>query len=1838
MTGDSRLVYQVHCVPIDESTERQAIRIFGIYTHTQLDRLPIDSLAFQLGKMGKEYRRRCNWRNPPLTPGDYVVAPASWPSSQETTQETDHMPRLPKQDLDQIHTLLVTEKFIPFSKDLLKGILANLDATHVFAVSQQEREIIEHERSCYVIGRSGTGKTTTMLFKMFGLEKTYEEHRDQFDLFGGKPRQVFVTKSHVLASKVEEAYGNLRRSLLVVGKTKEQLLAMGALPKQNRLHQDLVAKDNKTYRADLPERFSMLKDHHFPLFITFERLCLMLENDILHNINKQNAATTPTSAITSSSRSSAAFSGVFIDFHVFKRGYWPHFSQTLTKGFSDILVYNEIMGVLQGSELACRNQKRYLDRSTYENLSQRTQWTFASQRSAVYSIFEQYQRKKHREGDYDAADRTYYLLEMLEDGSLQGQNIDYLFVDEAQDNLLIDALLLRSLCRNPNGLFWAGDTAQTISVGSAFRFSDLKAFMWRLEDHKKETDFIHLQREPPQTFQLTTNYRSHAGIVSCAFSVISIISQFWSNSLDVLAPEKGLIDGEKPVFFTGWDEKKALYEQFLSDSSSGSYVEFGAKQCILVRNEAALKRLQEETGAPIGIIMTLYDSKGLEFDDVLIYNFFEDSPMALAQWRVVLNVLASQNRDITPPRFNETLHAGICNELKFLYVAITRARKNAWIVDRSDKGEPMRMVWTAFNQIQNCTPDTDVARLQVSSTSEEWGQAQQAWTMFKKELWLQAMYCFERAGNVREATICKAYHLVKKAEDSPIPNVAQEKGKHQQAYQLAADAFFQCALLEGNSVTERREYYRNAAQMLKSIGDHKGAADTFILATDYGDAADVYRSAGMFDDLVQIVLRYRDSMELPLVENLLDLSRLFYFQLGDQDSLIKARRLFSDIESALTFLSSRGLDYRRAVLLESAGYLIEAAELYASQGSVLKAVELYFSEAHNPDMVRRGQEALLQGLRQYFDFELSFEKPKHSKHVRQWMELCSTKGMDQLTPAEQDEFRVFEAIYMQKLDELKRLALRFRDLYEDIILACFCLDVYFRGFPDITNLTLAELSGALGWFDLYSQILNNVATQDPSVSHTLRRLFRITVLHGTFFLFPNGSKLQEAVVELSLPSKPDLDSGGSLVTHGTMKKAFRYVLRHRLQLQTLTEEEQCLRAPNFGLPCFELATAGLCSQFSCGYRHVSAKEMTPETYTALVGLHFQQILILSRIVWIDNPAQDVRRLDIHYNWLQRLYNILFPALHSLGSLASLRSSLIKEGREALQIVKYWSQNVLQARFVNGDSDPRFLSQVMRISFLSFFFDKVEAPKYIFGSPAFHQFARMPNFVTNAWRGNSITEAMARALYAWPGDKNCVTQGILFVEKVASLKLNVDIDVLCNFLDYLASILILSRPNTDGIILPESWIVILLKHLGRRPDKDVLGWKILVETISVVLEALRSKSANHLYFHGTVLGSHSCELARSVYISRLCRTMGILAYNFDQPGAAQDAIWYIISEDFASFGEPNGLPSLYKCYAIPSGSWEEICSAVMQSNGDATMDRMCELIHESIPEEHLDLPWPRVTRIWYTHLDQSLADQLLGHTSSFTGIASRSRDSSLPANTSTSTSSLEAPPETKTQRYATDLAEVIASQTSVESIAKQSFQPTAEQQRASLIIRDYILQRKKAREFRASATLYHTQIDKHHQDCLKVMKDSTVGGASSRRQRLLLLGVVPHVLYVLQIVEDHIESKIKEIQRGFESAQHGDLEMISAAMDKLCTLSERLQETQKLFDPISLSNSSLQELEFEKGVLLVEQLVGTLPVDVKAELALDLGVCVCAIDTGRRRKTVSSEPIIVLNTAVHPLEE
>jgi hypothetical protein len=111
-------------------------------------------------------------------------------------------------------------------------------------------------------------KTTTMLFKMLGIERAYVMRKDSMH----KPRQIFVTQSRVLAGKVEEYFSKLLDSLSTAEKTREELAQFVKSKRQQNEEGLIDIDDDQIWRADLPSRFSQLRDENFPLFLTFDRV------------------------------------------------------------------------------------------------------------------------------------------------------------------------------------------------------------------------------------------------------------------------------------------------------------------------------------------------------------------------------------------------------------------------------------------------------------------------------------------------------------------------------------------------------------------------------------------------------------------------------------------------------------------------------------------------------------------------------------------------------------------------------------------------------------------------------------------------------------------------------------------------------------------------------------------------------------------------------------------------------------------------------------------------------------------------------------------------------------------------------------------------------------------------------------------------------------------------------------------------------------------------------------------------------------------------------------------------------------------------------------------------------------------------------------------------------------------------------------------------------------------------------------------------------------------------------------------------------------------------------
>ncbi|KAG8942979.1 hypothetical protein FRC04_003265 [Tulasnella sp. 424] len=560
-----RLIYHIDFGAPTSATDKESqfIRVFGVFHESEVDVKFWGSVAAQLGRRGREYIERCNDREQTRIrfKGVETIPPKiSTPLDVSQWNKEGADIEVDESYFLELHRVLALEKFVPLSRTFFEAIQKFDEQSFMFAVSSSEYRIITHPSSCLVLGRSGTGKTTCMLFRMAVLEMDSRESQ--------RPtRQMFVTQSRTLASKVRQDWTKLLQT-----EKNEVIAGPGApMPELSLVDIDETAEEN----GGLPSKFSELEDSHFPVFLTYDQLCRLLEAD--YGIKFNPLTDMMAFRASRGAQQQGPMRQPLVSFEYFESNIWPRFDEGIKRGLHPILVYSEFMGVIKGSEASRHYPKHFLDRQAYESQSSRTHFGDPTERSRIYTLFEAY-LKLRPPASYDIADRVHSLLSEVEERGLPGIPADYLYVDEAQDHLILDAALLRRVCPNPEGLFFAGDTAQTISVGSTFRFSELKAFLYRLE---REDELVKRgSRKPvnPQFFQLSTNYRSHSGIVKSAAYLVRLIISYFGQCIDSLAPEASLVDisAHKPVFFLRREDQNDFL-RLISDPISGK-IGLGANQ------------------------------------------------------------------------------------------------------------------------------------------------------------------------------------------------------------------------------------------------------------------------------------------------------------------------------------------------------------------------------------------------------------------------------------------------------------------------------------------------------------------------------------------------------------------------------------------------------------------------------------------------------------------------------------------------------------------------------------------------------------------------------------------------------------------------------------------------------------------------------------------------------------------------------------------------------------------------------------------------------------------------------------------------------------------------------------------------------------------------------------------------------------------------------------------------------------------------------------------------------------------------------------------------------------
>ncbi|KAJ5822742.1 Tetratricopeptide-like helical [Penicillium robsamsonii] len=747
----------------------------------------------------------------------------------------------------------MTNKFYNLTEPFLKSMVDEKDTEEFpFDLSPEELEIVKHfSTSSLILGRSGTGKTTCLLFKMLAKHKARQSDSDE-----QQARQLLLTRSSYLASKLQ----TYAKSLI---DAQSQAL----------LTEEDVDSDLK------PTSFFALKDWHFPVVCTYDEFLGLLENtirladrkDFLRDINPNK---------TKALDPQGGEKPQVIDFSIFKTEYWGSLSGLAPQSCSPELLFAEIMGVIKGSSITAKSLKP-LYRAEYVKKNSKASPAFTSEteREKVFGAFERYEKQKKLRKEIDELDRVSALLRSLRDNKVLAEQIqrcfEEIYVDEIQDLRCLDIVLLLGCLSDARGIHLAGDTAQCISKDSVFRFPEIKALFYEhyevIANQLNQPSFA-----KPVQFSLAKNYRSHQGILSFASWVMQLLWHGFPETIDKLDPEIGQIGGPKPIIFAGFNSSILSAKMIGLVKLNDKVADFGAEQVILVRDDASKDKLQTQIGE-IALVLTIIESKGMEFDDVLVYDFFGSSGLG-SSYRC-LYMLVHPAR----AQFDSQKHAALCSELKSLYVAVTRARKQLWFMETQENSvDPIIQTLSHSNSLELAEvvkqKDPDVAakvmvlRAGGSVDPERW--LKRAAHLLHRKSFAEALFCYKKANDPRGMTQSQAcLHEQEGRSHRAAGNTEEFTACYEKAIVLFLEIGF---ITEAASCYEGLAQFDKVAEIWKDREQYEKAASFYEKGKLFTEASGCYHSCGQYEAAIEVLRRGDQFDELVTYANRSLLLIIFY--------------------------------------------------------------------------------------------------------------------------------------------------------------------------------------------------------------------------------------------------------------------------------------------------------------------------------------------------------------------------------------------------------------------------------------------------------------------------------------------------------------------------------------------------------------------------------------------------------------------------------------------------------------------------------------------------------------------------------------------------------------------------------------------------------------------------------------------------------------------------------------------------------------------------------------------------------------------------------------------------
>jgi len=585
--------------------------------------------------------------------------------------------------------------------------------------------------------------------------------------------------------------------------------------------------------------------------------------------------------------------------------------------------------------------KKYLSFLEYELLGKKKAPNFKFNRKEIYSIFEWYQNRLESNNMWDELDLTREVIKIYSEKDLENYTYDILACDEVQDFTDIQINLMFYMVNNPNNIFFAGDTKQTINP-SGFRWEEVKRHFYEKGLNVPELRFLSL------------NFRSSGSIVELSNILLELKEKFLGIKSEE-SKEEWRYKGRPVAVVSGINESDML--EILKVA--------GAKRTIIVRNNTEKNRLKKLLETEL--VFTMAEAKGLEFDTVVIWKFCDDQ-------------FSKDVRKVILDMSKRSIHeAKIKHEINLLYVGITRSQKDLIIYD----GKKPSFIWENQQFKSNVYITDDRSFIDgiwsVISTPEEW--IEQGHYFFEREYYKAALECFKNGGDLKLLSKASAYYYEKmgkyldaalnfeKIEEKEMAaNNYEKANKFKKALSLweelkNKDRSFHCQIevykqegkfykagslyLEKRMYEEAIEYfkksqdYRKVAEIyLKRLKNIKEAANFFDYSHDYEKAAQLYVRLKSYEKAAELYFRNRNYQKAEkLWKKTKNTKRLIelYSKTGQNGKLFTIYEKQKNFEKAAKCLKS---------FKEKSSLINEAEELFSRRKYFQALLRFYVIENH----------------------------------------------------------------------------------------------------------------------------------------------------------------------------------------------------------------------------------------------------------------------------------------------------------------------------------------------------------------------------------------------------------------------------------------------------------------------------------------------------------------------------------------------------------------------------------------------------------------------------------------------------------------------------------------------------------------------------------------------------------------------------------------------------------------------------------------------------------------------------------------------------------------------------